>query len=155
MTPRKPGSLSRSPFRTLLGGYSPRSLVEDMFGQFLAESGNGEMTEIMNAAMDVVETDLAFEIKMDLPGVNASEVDIQIDNSMLTVRGQRNEGKEEKDEGKQYHRIERYSGTFSRSVALPSAINEDEVAAEYSDGVLKIVVPKAENAKPRKITIKS
>lgn len=111
------------------------------------------MAEIMNAAMDVAETDQAFEVKMDLPGVCADQVDIQIDNNTLTVRGQRIKETEEKNQEKQYHRVERYSGSFSRSVVLPNSINEEETAAEFKDGVLRIVIPKAENAKPRKIAI--
>ena len=108
----------------------------------------------MNAAMDVAESDHAFEVKMDLPGVASNDVDVQIDNNTLTVRGQRSQEKEEKDEAKHFHRVERYSGSFSRSVVLPSAINEDETVAEFKDGVLKITIPKTDDAKPRKITIK-
>lgn len=89
--------------------------------------------------MDVAETDQAFEVKLDLPGVKADEVDIQIDNNTLTVRGQRSEEKEEKDEEYQYHRVERSSGSFTRSVVLSTAINEDETVAEFKDGVLTII----------------
>lgn len=147
---RKPGAVTRSPFQSLF----PRQTFDDLFDQFLS-SGNGQqLTEVLNAAMDIAETDQAFEVKIDLPGVNADEVDIQIDNNTLTVRGQRSEENDEEDGEKQYHRIERYSGSFARSVVLPSSLNEDETVAEFRDGVLKIIVPKAEDAKPRKITIK-
>ena len=118
-------------------------------------NGNGQLSEVLNAAMDVAETDLAFEVKLDLPGFKAAEVDIQIDNSTLTVRGQRCEEKEEKDEEKHYHRVERSSGSFTRSVVLPTSINEDETVAEFKDGVLTITAPKTDDAKPRKISIKS
>ena len=150
LTARKPGPVARTPLR----GLFPRAMFEDLFDQFWTD-GNTQMTEVMNAAMDVAETDQAFEVKMDLPGVCADNVDIQIDNNTLTIRGQRSEETEEKDEEKQFHRVERYSGTFSRSVVLPSSINEDETVAEFKDGVLKIIVPKTEDAKPRKISIKS
>ena len=112
------------------------------------------MADVMNAAMDVAETDQTFEVKMDLPGVDSKDVDIQIDNNTLTVRGQRSEETEEKDEKKQYHRVERYSGSFSRSVMLSNSINEDETVAEFKNGVLRITVPKSDDSKPRKIAIK-
>ncbi len=150
LTPRKPTSVSRFP----LGNVLPRAWFGDLFDQFLTDE-NGDFSEMMKVSMDVAETDQAFEIKMDLPGVTAKDVDIQIDNNTLTVRGHRSEEKVEKNDKKQYHRIERYFGGFSRSVVLPMSVNEDETAAEFKDGVLKIVVPKSENAKPRKINIKT
>ncbi len=148
MTRRPTSSLTQTPFE----GWLPRNMMSELFDQFLADGGN-QMTEIMSAAMDVAETEQTYEVKMDLPGVNTDDVDIQIDNNTLTVRGQRSNEVEEQDEAKQYHRVERYSGSFSRSVVLPASINENETAAEFRDGVLKIVIPKSEDAKPRKISI--
>ncbi len=145
---RKPLSRSMSPFRN----FFPNSMFDEFFDQYM-NSGNPELAEMMNATMDVAETEQAFEVKMDLPGVGAGDVDIQIDNNTLTVRGSRNEESEEKDEDKKFHRIERCTGSFARSVVLPNSINEDETAAEFKDGVLKIVIPKTEDAKPRKIRI--
>ena len=142
------GPLARSPFRSLFS----RSLFDDMFDQYFSD-GNGELSQMMNVSMDVAETDQAFEVKVDLPGINPDEVDIQIDNNTLTIRGQRSDEKEEKNEEKQFHRVERYRGSFARSVVLPNSINEDETAAEFKDGVLKILIPKSEEAKPRKISI--
>lgn len=139
-----------SPLRSLF----PRHLFEDLFDQYVQGNGGG-LTEMMQASMDVAETDQAFEVKLDLPGVSAHDVEIQIDNNTLTVRGKREEESEEKDDAKQYHRIERFSGSFARSVVLPNSINEDECAAEFKDGVLKIVIPKSPEAKPRKIKISS
>jgi HSP20 family protein len=132
----------------------PRNLFEDFFDQYIQGNGGG-LTEMMQASMDVAETDQAFEVKLDLPGVSAEDVEIQIENNTLTVRGRREEASEEKDEERQYHRIERYSGSFARSVVLPNSINEDECAADFKDGVLKIVIPKSPEAKPRKIKISS
>lgn len=142
------GSVSRSPFRNLFG----RSVFDDMFDQYVTEA-NGDVAQMMNVSMDVSETDQAFEVKVDLPGINPDDVDIQIDNNALTIRGSRSDETEEQDEEKQYHRVERYQGSFSRSVVLPNSINEDETAAEFKDGVLKIVIPKSDEAKPRRISI--
>lgn len=148
---RQSGSVTRSPFSPLRGIFG-RGLFDEMFDQYLSET-NSELSQLMNVSMDVAETDQAFEVKVDLPGIDPEQVDIQIDNNTLTIRGQRSEETEEKDEEKQFHRVERYQGSFSRSVVLPNAINEDETAAEFKDGVLKIMVPKSDEAKPRKITI--
>ena len=148
---REPNHVSRSPFlpfRSLFG----RSMFEDLFDQFLSES-NGSFAQSMNVSVDVAETERSFEVKVDLPGIDPELVEIQIDNNTLTIRGKRSEESEQKDEEKQYHRIERYQGSFARSIVLPNAINEDESAAEFKDGVLKIVIPKSEEAKPRKIAI--
>lgn len=145
---RKPTPVSRSPFSNFLS----RGLFEDLFDQYLTGS-NEEMSQLMNVSMDVAETDQAFEVQVDLPGLNPDDVDIQIDNNTLTIRGERNDESEEQDEAKQYHRVERYRGSFARSIVLPNSINEDETAAEFKDGVLKIVIPKSEEAKPKKINI--
>jgi len=146
---RNPSSVAQTPF----GSFFSRTMFDNMFDQFLNENDN-PLKAAMDAAMDVAETEQAFEVKMDLPGVETENVDIQIDNNTLTVRGQRSEEKEEKDDKKQYHRVERYSGSFSRSIVLPYALNENETAAEFKNGVLRIVIPKSEDAKPRKIKIK-
>ncbi len=129
-----------------------RSLVDEIFNQYLSNT-NGEISQLVDGSLDVAETDQAFEVKVDLPGIDPEQVDIQIDNNTLTIRGQRSEESEEKGEKKQFHRVERYQRNFSRSVVLPNAINEERTVAEFSDGVLKILIPKSEDAKPRKITI--
>jgi len=145
---RPVGSVAQSPFRSFLS----RGLIDDIFDQYLSENLN-EQSQLMNVSLDIAETDQAFEVKVDLPGIASEDVDIQIDNNTLTIRGQRSEDSDETDENRQYHRVERYRGSFSRSVVLPTSINEDETAAEFKDGVLKIVIPKSDEAKPRKISI--
>jgi HSP20 family protein len=102
---------------------------------------------------DISETDQALEVRMDLPGVKPEELDIQLEKNVLTVRGERSEEAEETD--KKYHRVERHTGTFYRSMTLPQSVNADEVAAEYKDGVLTIHLPKTEEAKSQKIVVKS
>ena len=155
LTAREPGSVTHSPFSgSPFRGMFSRAALDELFDQFLTDGSGRQLSEVMNAAMDVVETSNSFEVKMDLPGVDTNEVEIQIDNNTLTVRGVRSEEKEEKNEDKLFHRVERYSGSFSRSVVLPNSINEDETVAEFKDGVLKITIPKTEDAKPRKISIK-
>lgn len=155
VTKRKPTPVARSPFASLFSsGLFSRRLFDDFLEQYLTES-NGDFKQMMNVSMDVAETDQAFEITADLPGLKAEDIDLQIDNNTLTIRGQRQEETEKQDEEKQFHRIERFSGSFSRSVTLPTAISEDETAAEFKDGVLWIIVPKTDDARPRKINISS
>jgi HSP20 family protein len=89
---------------------------------------------------------------MDLPGIKPEEIDIQLSNNVLTISGQREESKQEK--GETFHRVERRSGSFSRSVTLPCAVAEDRVDARYTDGVLSVTLPKTDEAKSRKIKIK-
>lgn len=147
---RQSSNIGQSPFSNLFS----RNFFDDLMGQYLLENNN-QMPQMMQVSMDVAETDQAFEVKVDLPGINPDDVEIQIENNTLIIRGQRNEESEERDEDKQFHRIERYKGNFARSVVLPNSINEDETAAEFKDGVLKVVVPKSDEAKPRRIAISS
>jgi HSP20 family protein len=104
-------------------------------------------------SLDLTETDGMVEVRMDLPGIKAEEIDIQLADNLLTVSGVRKEEKEEK--GKTYHRVERRQGTFSRTVTLPCCVDEGKVDAQYKDGVLWIKMPKSEEAKNRKIKVRS
>ncbi len=142
-----------SPFSMI--PWFPRELfdLEGAFDSILNEQGE-HITEILGTRLDLVETDQAYEVHMDLPGVKPDQVDIQVNNNMLTIRGQREEQHEEGGKGKQYHRVERRFGSFSRSVLLPNSVNDFEAVAEFDDGVLRITLPKSEQARPRKINIK-
>jgi HSP20 family protein len=107
----------------------------------------------LSPSLDLSETEQAVEVRMDIPGVRANEVDIQIVGNMLTVSGRRKEEREEKN--KTWHRIERREGSFSRSVMLPCPVKEEAVEARYKDGVLTVNMPKTEEAKARKIEVKT
>ena len=89
---------------------------------------------------------------MDVPGVKPEDIDIQLHGNMLTVNGHREEETEEKD--KKFHRIERRTGTFSRSVTLPREVEEATVQANCDGGVLKIMLPKREEQRAKKIPVK-
>ena len=114
--------------------------------------GNGTAPNSFAPALDVVEKDTSFELYMDVPGMEAKDLDIQVQGNTVTVSGHRKEEKEEK--GKTFHRIERRSGSFSRTVTLPCEVSAKEVAAEYTNGVLNVVLPKFKKAKPNKIAVK-
>ena len=134
----------------------PLTALQEEMNQLRARLfGDGEegwFTGTIVPALDMSETDTAIEVRMDVPGVTAKDIDIQITGNVLTVRGQRQEEKEEK--GKTFHRVERRYGNFSRSVTLPCTVAESEVAAEYHEGVLTIKLPKTEESKAHKVEVK-
>lgn len=136
-------------------GWFPGGAFNELFGQFLGEHPiSASWSEVTQAAMDVSESENAFEVKLDLPGVSPEDVDIQVDQNTLMIRGKREETVESDDnDDRQFHRMERFRGNFARSIVLPSAINDDEAVAEFKDGVLKIVIPKADQARPKRISI--
>lgn len=138
------------------GGLSPwREGFEDLLSRFWGDEEEAFFAGQMVASMDMAETDKTVEVRLDLPGVKPENVDIQLNAGTLTVRGERKEEEEEEDKERNYHRMERRYGSFSRSVTLPCLVREDEAAAAYKDGVLTITLPKSEEAKTRRIKVKS
>jgi HSP20 family protein len=108
-------------------------------------------TTAFNPSVDIFENDNEVVLKAELPGMNAKDIDVRLENNVLTLKGERHFEKETKEEN--YHRIEREYGTFTRSFALPTAVNGDKVTAEYKDGILKIVLPKKEETKAKPIKV--
>ena len=108
-------------------------------------------TTAWNPSVDIFENDDAIVVKAELPGMNAKDIDVRLEDNVLTLKGERHFEKETKEEN--YHRVEREYGSFSRSFALPTAVNGDKVTAEYKDGILKLVLPKKEETKPKSIKI--
>jgi HSP20 family protein len=103
-------------------------------------------------SLDVSETKNDFVVKAELPGMDLKDIDVSLNDGMLTIRGEKKQEKEEKEEN--YHLIGRSYGTFSRSVSLPRDVNHDKVNASYKDGVLRVVLPKSEETKKKEIKIK-
>jgi HSP20 family protein len=137
----------REPFQAL------QQEMDDLIHRFSAGWNADWAGGVSVPSIDLTETDKTIEVRMDLPGVKAEEIDIEVSGNTLRVSGERKEEKEEK--GKTYHRVERYSGSFARSVTLPCAVKEDKVSAQCHDGVLTISLPKTEEAKTHKIKVKS
>ncbi len=100
---------------------------------------------------DIYEDQDNLVIKVDLPEMDMKDIDVKIENNTLRIRGERKLEKEEKKEN--YHRIERYYGTFSRSFTLPTTVDQEKVTATYDRGVLKVVLPKKEETKPKQIKV--
>jgi HSP20 family protein len=104
-------------------------------------------------ALDIRETDDRFEVTADLPGVSSDDVEVTFEDATLMIRGER-EFSRNQDEGR-YHRIERSYGSFARSVRLPRVADSERIEASFDDGVLTVLVPKREEAKPRTIEVKA
>jgi HSP20 family protein len=102
-------------------------------------------------AMDLVETDDHFVLKADLPGLAEGDVNLEVEDNVLTVSGERQAEHEDKREG--YVRVERSYGAFRRSLTLPEGIDPERVTASFDKGVLEVRIPKPEERKPRRVAI--
>lgn len=102
--------------------------------------------------IDLSETNDKFTIKAEIPGIDPKEIDISVNNNTLLIKGEKKEEKEEK--GKNYYRMERRYGSFSRSIDLPASVDTNKVSAEYKNGVLEINLQKKEEVKPKQINVK-
>jgi HSP20 family protein len=136
------------PFADLMHLPTTFRLFEDTVNRLLSEPASSRP---WSPAVDVLETENELVLKADVPGVELKDIDIQIENGTLTLKGER---KFERKEGKEgYHTIERSYGSFMRCFALPDVVDTDKVKAEYKNGVLTVTLPKKEIAKPRSVKI--
>ena len=156
-TPKVPERTKRPPSRSLF-----HSEIDRLFDDFMGDFGSWRTrlprpfdTEQM-PSVDVSETDKEVEVKADLPGMDEKDVEVSLANGVLTIKGERKAEKEDKDEKKNFHRVERSYGLYRRSIALPCEIDEDKVKANFTKGVLTVTMPKTAEAKSkvRKIAIK-
>jgi HSP20 family protein len=106
-------------------------------------------------ALDVKENAESYIVSLEVPGIAQDDLNISLENNVLTVRGQKQQKREENEgaAGESVHRVERSYGSFARSVTLPRSVESGKVSASLNDGVLRIELPKEEQAKPRQITI--
>jgi HSP20 family protein len=114
-----------------------------------AESGRQRMWA---PALDISERKDAYVVTVEVPGVKPEELDITLEDGLLTIQGERRFTQESSDQ--QWHRVERRYGSFRRSITLPSQVQAESIEASFEDGVLEVIVPKAEEAKPKKITVR-
>jgi HSP20 family protein len=124
-----------------------------LFSSFFDTPTNGQETGLRRwvPAMDLVETDDHFVLRADLPGLDAGDVNIEVEDNVLTLSGERRAEHESKREG--FYRVERSFGGFRRSLTLPEGVDLEQIAANFDKGVLEIVIPKPEQRKPRKVAI--
>ena len=104
-------------------------------------------------AVDIKETKDAFEIHADIPGVDPKDIDVHMENGILTIKGERESEKKEEKEG--YKRVEREWGAFYRRFSLPDTADAEKISAKSRHGVLEITIPKQEKVQPRKISVES
>jgi HSP20 family protein len=138
--------------------FEPFRELQDRMNRLFTESYRGPAGEedwalggTWAPAVDIYEQDNNIVIKAELPGVDPKDVDIRLDNNILTIKGERKLDNEVKKEN--YHRVERAYGVFTRSFTLPSGVDPNGIKAEYKDGVLRLTLPKREEAKPKQIQI--
>jgi len=123
-------------------------LFNDQFG---AMTRDESLTGAFVPPVDVYEDENSIQVRLEVPGVEEKDIDIQMENNLLTVRGERKFNTEEKQES--FHRIERRYGSFTRSFTLPNTVSSDGVKADYEKGVLTIQLPKRAEAKPKQIKV--
>jgi HSP20 family protein len=123
-------------------------LFEDTLNRFFDQPASARP---WSPSVDIAENESELTLTADLPGVKMDDLDLKIEDSVLTLSGSRKFEAEEKKGG--YHRIERAYGTFRRAFTLPETVEAEHVAARFDNGVLKVTLPKKELAKPRSIKV--
>lgn len=147
-------------YPTLWRGTTP--LWEDMFSvrrdfdrllDRFAGQGSGEMLAAWAPVVDVQETADDITVHAELPGINPEDVNVTVQNGVLSITGEKREEREEGKASTSFHMLERRYGRFERSFALPRSVEADKVKAQFQNGVLTVRLPKSEEAKPRRIQI--
>lgn len=138
-----------SPFRDLRNLQDQMSRLLDL--AWNKEPGEELREGVWQPPVDIVEDENSVILKAELPGMDQKDIEVRIEDSTLTIRGERKHESEIKKEN--YHRIERYYGSFQRSFTLPQTIDQEKVKASCDKGVLTIILPKREETKPKQITV--
>lgn len=134
---------------TTIARYSPFAEVDRLFDDLFSR----RRVDALLPPADIVEDDEKIQVSLDLPGLTQKDVEVTVQDGVLTVRGERNLEVREGDP-RRFHRIERAYGQFSRSLSLPPNVEADKIDATFRDGVLTVTIPKAETAKPRRVEVK-
>lgn len=136
------------PFR---GASTLQEQVNRLFGNALERSAEESNLTSWAPAADIYETEHELVVKADVPEVDPKDLDICVENNILTIRGERKFEKKVNEEN--YLRVERAYGTFSRSFSLANTVNSEAIKADYQNGVLTLTIPKREEAKPKQIKV--
>ncbi|MGB7282015.1 MAG: Hsp20/alpha crystallin family protein [Candidatus Acidiferrum sp.] len=136
------------PFR---GASTLQEQVNRLFGNVLERSGEESNLTSWALAVDIYETEQELVVKADLPEVDPKDLDIRVENNILTIRGERKFEKKVNEDN--YLRVERAYGAFSRSFSLANTVNSEAIKADYQNGVLTLTIPKREEAKPKQIKV--
>ncbi|HEX6675444.1 MAG TPA: Hsp20/alpha crystallin family protein [Actinomycetes bacterium] len=147
------------PFEDLRGAQEELSQrqMDRLFAHALGLHGQWQGTAMSNApawapALDISERKDAYLVTVELPGVKLDDLQITLEDGLLTIQGERQFTSESSEQ--QFHRVERRYGAFRRSITLPAHVQADAVEASFEDGVLQVLVPKAEEAKPKRIEVR-
>jgi HSP20 family protein len=142
------------PWRPFRGELTPmRREMDDLWNRFFGEAPFYRgLAEEWSPSIDLSETKDSFVVKAELPGLDAKDVEVSISGNLLTIRGEKKKEEEEKDE--HHYRSERYYGSFQRVFQLPTNLKADKVEASFDKGVLKVTLPKVEEAKKKQIEVK-
>jgi HSP20 family protein len=142
-------TLSRwEPFR---GTTTLQEQVNRLFVNAIERAGEASNLTTWAPAVDIYETEHELVVKADLPEVEAKDLDIRVENNLLTIRGERKFEKKVNEDN--YLRVERAYGSFSRSFSLANTVNAEAIKADYQNGVLTLSIPKREEAKPKQIKV--
>jgi len=133
------------------GATTLQEQMNRVFGDLVGRTGEESNLTPWAPAVDIYETENELVVKADLPDVNPQDLDIRVENNVLTIRGERKFENQVNEDN--YLRIERSYGSFSRSFSLASSVNADAINADYQNGVLTLSIPKREEAKPKQIKV--
>ena len=145
------------PFQDLRSAQDEMAHMSPMLAHALGlharQQGNERaMTTAWAPALDISERKDAYLVNVELPGLKSEDLDITMEDGLLTIKGERQFTSESSEQ--QFHRVERRYGAFRRSITLPAQVQADHIEATFDNGVLQIVVPKAEEAKPKRIQVR-
>lgn len=146
------GVMRWDPFRDLL---SIQDEMNQVFRRAIGQGGQGESSaegRLWAPAIDISERKDAYIVTAEVPGVRPEDLDVSLEDGVLTIKGERQFSQESSEQ--QWHRVERHYGAFRRTITLPSRTKADEIEASFENGLLEVIVPKAEEARPRKIQIR-
>jgi HSP20 family protein len=125
-------------------------MFDNLFRGEVPESA--DLPSIWNPSVDIAERESEYVVRVELPGVSKDDVRITLEDTLLTIRGEKKQEKESKEAN--YHRMERSYGSFQRSFTLPASVKADTIEAIYRDGILTVTLPKADEAKRKQIEVK-
>ena len=140
-----------SRFEPYSGASTLQEQVNRLFNQAFGNSSGEASITTWAPAVDIYETEQELVVKADLPDVRPEDLDIRVENNILTIRGDRKFEKKVDEEN--YLRVERTYGSFSRSFSLANTVNSEAIKADYKNGVLTLTIPKREEAKPKQIKV--
>ncbi len=141
-----------SQFQPFRGASNLQEQINRLFNETFERGTNEANLTAWAPAVDIFETEHSLVVKADLPDIKPEELDIRVENNILTIRGERKFEKQVNEDN--YLRVERAYGSFSRSFSLANTVNVEAIQADYKHGVLTLTLPKREEAKPKQIKIR-